>query len=365
MIKNIVSKIDSKAGRQTSKSFDFYLTIIDSVIKHQKLPGGILSKQALNWYVKKLRIDGVISKLGYGVWQVNHDNFDRWAFKKQVKVQGRGTHPCSGKQVKVFNGCGVSDIGIKEHIRGHGFQWTLKLPIGVLDSWRGRSQILARLGFACKVFKSGRGQTLLFEGHKVDLWDKCVVFYSPRDKSYFASSAVDCRQFALFDIDELVGRFERALGVSFRSQGKFALKFVKQHYADVNNELARQRSRDNKPLRVPGWSGEWLLVDCSLGVPELECVHPVSSVSDMDDVVVPFFNDLKETRLMPSMILEMVGGVTRNQEMFAENMRSHIKAVQDLGSGVQDLTKAVKAVQDQVRDDRLDRVRKLKAEWGW
>jgi hypothetical protein len=60
-------------SKKRSKGFNFYLSILDSIKVHNKLPKPSdlkISKQAMNPYVRKLKIDGIIEKIGYGTWRL-------------------------------------------------------------------------------------------------------------------------------------------------------------------------------------------------------------------------------------------------------------------------------------------------------
>jgi len=299
----------------------FYFTIFSYVKNAGKLPVGVCSKQALNYYVKALKIDGVISKLGYGVWRADDVAWEKFKVKKLLQ----GTKPC------------LENNFTSKQIRGHGFQFTLRIPH--FDNWsKGRRSALERAGISFRPIRDGfDGERFVFRGHKTWLTSKSVVVYCPPDKQYFAESAEESRKYALYDMLQIVKGLENLLGVSFGRGGKLWFKFTKQHYADVNNVLAKQYNREGKVLRVADWDGEWLIIDYSLGIAELETTHSETAVRDMDGVMKPFLNQLRDTKLMPNDVLSMIAGVTKNQEFFAENMRSHVEAVRALSLGVSEL----------------------------
>jgi uncharacterized protein YoxC len=62
-----------------------------------------------------------------------------------------------------------------------------------------------------------------------------------------------------------------------------------------------------------------------------------------------FFNSLKGNPITTDFIFEAMGGIQQNQQtitanqmVFAENINSHITAIQDLGTGVRDMNKLLK-----------------------
>lgn len=314
----------------TSKGQDLYLSIIDSIKSTGRTPKTSLSKQALNHYLSRLKKQGVIKRVGYGTWELT----------KRSKGLPEDTTPT------------YPSFLWKNSVRGHAFMWVLKLPLG-LHGWASREKVLVSKGAHFKQIKAGYGlgQSFSFQEHKVWLLDASVVFYSPPSRSYFASSAQEAKDTALADIMALIKDLEAFLGFRMNESDTYRLKFRKEHYALVDNELARQRVKEGKTLRVRGWEGDtWLLVDASLGVPELECVHSFTAQKDADDVVSPVMNDYRDNHPpLPSEMWRVVCADANNMKQYAENMVSHVEAVKSLSAGVQELRVAVRELIEKVK----------------
>ena len=56
---------------------------------------------------------------------------------------------------------------------------------------------------------------------------------------------------------------------------------------------------------------------------------------------------MNKTAITLSFLLEMMHGIQSNQMAFAENMTSHIQAVQDLGKGVGEMAEVMKQFKEE------------------
>jgi hypothetical protein len=144
-------------------------------------------------------------------------------------------------------------------------------------------------------------------------------------------TALKSKERAFFKVLEIVKELEDLLETSFRIVGKYQVRLVKQHYADPNNVLARRMEEEGQKLHLIGEDGKtWLLIDCSTGLPELECVHPSEAVRDMDEVVMAFFKDLRLHPVMPGEILQMQSGSLANHLSLAVVVKDLVEAVRRL-----------------------------------
>jgi len=152
----------------------------------------------------------------------------------------------------------------------------------------------------------GHGQALTVQQFRVWLCQKSIIIYFPKSLDILEETASESKRMAFLKVLEIIRELEEVLETSFRIAGKYQVRLVKQHYADPNNILARKMDQEGQKLHLIGEDGKtWLLIDCSTGMPELECVHPVEAVRDMDEVVMAFFKDLRLHPVLPGEILAM------------------------------------------------------------
>jgi len=316
---------------------NFYLSIINYIKRYKKLPS-IRSKnfnippkwnidnfdQNIQYYLKKLKTDGIVYKKGYSVWDVNEDKADQFKFIEKVKK----TPKVSTKHLdKIFSS--------SKDIRGHGFIISFIIP--KIAGWHKRKDYLNKLGFnPIDVGIRKSGQRIIFKGHKIHLYNKKIIIYSPKKMSYFASSAEESYKYAIYDLIELVKSLERKLGISISHKGQYKFKVDRQHYGKVNSYLSRMYKRDGERLYVANEGGVWLTVDYSLGsVPEEETVSKTSK-EDMDDVLKEFYNSLKAQK-------QSTGEPFRVDKLM-EMQFSTFKTQQAISRNIEDLTNTLKKV---------------------
>lgn len=207
------------------------------------------SKRTVQWHLSNIRKKGFITKAGEGYGENPY------------------VPPCMPPPVTTKN------------IRLHGEEFNIKLVRS--------SAIFERL--------SKKGVTLSIGGNTVRLFSSSLEVYSGR--SFWGVDAQECDSVAVRYWSLFFARLEHEFNVLILKERKPNIRRVKAHYADVDNVLALDLDRKGERLRVKDSSGrEWLLVDGSWGFRELETVHSSSSKVDMQEVVSPFFNDLRDNR---------------------------------------------------------------------
>lgn len=282
---------------------NFYLTIFE-LLKQGFNPAKIcsklnISKQNLNYYIRRFKNEGFLQKKGYGTWET-----------KEVKTLLPKT---LSKQVK--------------EIRGHAFIWTIKLPQNLIDL---RDKI--------EGITLNKGQKRIFiKNHKVWIGKKSLVIYEP--KSFYAKNSIEARKYAIISLLEVVEAFENKFNVKI---GKKIFKPSREHYGQIKNDLARQYNRKGEKMIIhDDLEGNWLWIDDSKGLGELETNNLVRSKQVQD-----WWNDKKEHnfKITDTFLLSSIAHVTENQEVFAQNLVSHVEAIKKLGNAVDELKEVVKKV---------------------
>jgi len=268
-----------------------------------------IPKQNISYFVGKLKKMGCIEKIGYGVWE----------FKKEVKKVPQGS---KGSQYK-------------KQIRGHAFIWKIEFAENYNWDQVIRSYKKKRLTFQkiCqkKVYR------LIYQHRKIWLTKKGMIIYEPMD--FYGGSSFKVKGTAVFEMDKLIKDLLKELNLKFRT---YRFTTSREHYGIVKNELARQYNDRKDKLHIRGEDGTvWMWIDDSKGLGELENNAPA-----INRGVQNWFNDHKkhDFKVTPSFVLKAIHQNTKNLDYHAENMRIHIKAVQDLGNSVKELVEAVKEI---------------------
>ncbi len=311
----------------------FLLDIIND-IKDGKNPSQIskersISKQKLNYYIRKLKEKQLIRRLGYGTWGLTEKG------KKSSKVA----------------------LDIKE-VRGHAFMWKIKLP--KVKNWEKRIQILEKININYKLIGAyQKTPAILFKDRKIWLGNKFITIYEP--ESFIANTSFESRRLAINKLLEILTALEDKLKVSFKINGNYQFKVSRQHYSLMKNILAIQCNKEGEKIYVYDKEGLWFLIDNSYNFQEAETVHPKTSPIN-NYQFQKYMNSHKETnfKVTPDFILNQFSQLIEDRKFFAENQRTHIKAIQELGKGVKKLTKAVEKKDRIIQDLELRQQKQTK-----
>lgn len=320
-----------KDVKKSTKGQKFYLFILEGIKNNKSIKqiseGLGVTRQRLNPYVSSLKEAGVIKKVGYGCWEILKE-----LEVKDVKKLSRVA------QIKPHKFLHLKP----DTVRGHAFQFTLQLPVD-FRNWDKREELLTKAGIKFKPIKIfGGGQSLDFKGRKVHLTNKSVIIYEK--ESFIEELASESQSKAISHFLRLVKSLERHLRANF---SPYRFKVSRAHYSLIKNALARQYDDENKKLQVYNDKGLWFLIDNSFNLHELEIIQnregPQKAV-DRNEGMQQWVKQMDETNyeVTPKFILTAMNGIQQNQAVFAENMVSHVKAIQDLANAVNELKEVVK-----------------------
>jgi DNA-binding Lrp family transcriptional regulator len=275
---------------------DFNLTILN-LLKEGLNPIDIsnklnISMPNLSYYLRKLKNNGNIKKVGYGTWEVKN---------LSLNTQSK-------------------------QIRGHAFIWKIKLnkKFDWISLLKNKDYRLVR----------NLIPRLYIKEHKVWLGEKSIIVYE--NKSFYASNSINSRKYAVICLFEVLEALERELSINLRP---YVFKPKREHYGMIKNDLARQYNRNNEKMIIKDdIEGEWLWIDDSESLGELETKNIVRSKQVQD-----WWNDNKryDFKVTPSFLMENINKVTNNQLIFANNIESHIEAIQTLSSSVKMLQEEI------------------------
>jgi len=319
-------------SKTESQNLNLKLCIVEYVRQHNKLPDW-KSPSALDYYLKPLKIAGVLNRKGYGLWVIDWDKWTSYYLKQLQKTRDRKVQ----KNTKGYN-----------PIRGHGYQFKIKVP--KINDWKRRKEILVKSKKAYTPLK-GNAYRIIILGCKIWLVEDGLVVYFPRGRSYYGQTANESQAKALYDLRRVLLRLENVLRIRLRSKHGYMFTVDKQHYAEIENDLAKQCNNDKEKIKITGDDGQvWLVMDYSLSSDELEVTHAKRSLGDMQNVLSPFMNDLRNHKartgetLVVTDLWKAIASLIEDRQHFADNLNSHVKAVQELAKGVNDLRKEQKRI---------------------
>ena len=336
-----------------------YLYILRSL--HSGLrPSQIVSqlgipKTTFQHYLNDLKCHGLISKIGYGVWELSDKGISSLKRSTMISHVANQQDP---KEVPITSQQNLSFFFAKpDSVRAHAFVFTVNVPPH-LRNWNNkiRAKYLTHHNISFTELNiGGGGQRIIHKGKKVWLMNRSVVIYDR--SSYLAESSNEAKSYAISKLISLIKSLERLLHADFteRAGRQYTFKVSRQHYALIKNALAKQYDAEGKKLNIYSDKGLWFVIDNSFDLHEAETVHPETADADSTKVQ-NWFNGLKKYPMDPEFILHALNDIIQSQQnnqqiqsVFSKNMSSHIQVIQDLGSGVNELTKLMKVLQSTVQ----------------
>jgi hypothetical protein len=323
------------------------------------------SQPCISYCFRQLKQFNVIEKIGYAVWKVNDEQHKRMI--NQLK-QTPTSFINSAKQPTSNKEC-----------RGHAFRFRILLRKNI-KNWEKREDYLKSKSIPFKIIQKCNPSFSL-RGLKVWLCKRSIVVIYPKSKSFFCQDAD--RAFAAADADfrAFIPYLEKFLNYDLAISGKYQYTITSNHYGLIRNALAKHYIQQDQKLQVRDENGILrIIIDKSPfdGIPNLMELEGVASekgadgkplgVSDTDkiggfvlkaikqDKPAQVFDDVSDLKEIVRGQAEVTENVIKNQKYYAENMVSHIKAVQDLGNGVRAFTAVA---------ERLDRKPKQKVSDFW
>lgn len=199
-----------------------------------------------------------------------------------------------------------------------------------------------------------KSNVINIDGNTIRLYKNTIELYS--GQSFYADTVdkVTAKSFKYWN--RLFARMEHDLKVLLVKSRSQNIRLVNHHYSEINNELARDIDVKVEKIRVYAEDDGklWFLIDNSFNLHEAETVHPDTAQLDMRDTIVPFFNGLRSNKgFTPQFVLDVLGELVLDRKYYTENLRSHVKAVQQLGEGVGKLRKDVKNLNNRLSQKKL------------
>lgn len=285
------------------KNKNLKLYIYEYIKRHKKLPPHekkLDSKFA--YYCRILQEEGVLLKKGYGVWEV----------VGELKTTSKKSIVGKPYQTRIT----------PKNKRGHGFRVSIQLP--EIKNWDKRQLWMDKVGMKYRKIK--QGQAVDIKGYNVWICSRSIKIHFPKEISLFAESAYECQNHA-YNLSFTIARhIEQKFNIRISKGNKYVVRDTYGHYGDVGNELAKKLHRENKTLYVYGYDGKlWLSFDFSWKqFIEAETTHKERGVEDMDAVISPFFNDLRENPTTISELKKEIYDMIKSQAFVSKEFQDNI-----------------------------------------
>jgi SUMO ligase MMS21 Smc5/6 complex component len=313
-------------------SKNFYFSTIISLINEKKSPYSMcskkISKQKINYYINILKENNIINKVGYGVWEIIGD-FNKLLKSKKGKKNLR--YGVSTNPQKVPKG--------KKIIRGHGFRFTVKIP--TIPRWNQRHIFLEKKNIPYKTIP--QGQRIILKNFKIWLCKDSLVIIFPTNLSFIGESAEQTEFTAIKNLKAILIKLENLFSINLKINKSWQFRVSNHHFSYIRNELAIMYNQEKKKMQCYDDKGKlWLLIDNSFNLHETETINKETAVADMDNIVKPFFNNLRDNAgniPLPYDHWLVTQSLLQNWHMYSENIKSHVEAINTMKTEIAKLTK--------------------------
>lgn len=258
---------------------------------------------------------------------------------KQIQIRRQCSRQAVYKIVKRLKEKGALNVGLQKvdkidglvnqkQIRLHGQEFNIKI-------------LYQNPKYALDLKKSNLVQ---LEGHTIKLYRNSIEVYSGEGISFYGDSATKALSKSLAYWKKLFSRLEHELGIIILKPRTRNIRVVNQHFARGESEICDNAIKNNKRIKVFAEEDGKLafITDDSFGFKEDETVHPLTSKPDREAVDKQVNDWRLNNPPTNSQLARHILNVSESQEHFAVHLKSHVKAIQELGSGVRELTKLVK-----------------------
>lgn len=297
-------------SKQTSKQKDVYFTLFEG-IKAGKNPSKLakelnISKQNINRYIRTLKAENLIRKIGYGTWEVIG------SFQRSKHFQGD-----------------PSEVNINLH----NISFILKL-VSRPCWWERRENALIKLkDFQQDMIYWGNEKYLRLKAidYQVQLFSNSIVLYMK--KHYNGTDPYDLFILALQDALKIYEGLEKKFNFKFFKDGVPQLSVRSQHFVKLRDAIAEHCKREKNLLKVEinGKLRAWVDFSEPFG---LETGHRNYAPEDMNRYKTFVADIIQNNPPLNSELTQSIASLAGNWHMYSENIKSHIAAIQQLSAGV-------------------------------
>jgi len=225
-------------------------------------------------------------------------------YKLQHQIQPKIYKPQTQIQPKIYKP--QNQIQPNRQIRLHGQEFNIKI-IYKDDKYK---YLLDRIN------------TTKIDDNTIRLYKNSIEVYS--GKSFYADNAQKATADSIDYWNRFFARLENEFKVILIKPRAQNIKLVKNHYAEINNELAIECEKKGDKINIYAREDGklWFSIDNSFNLKEAETQHSSTAKADMEEVVQPFFNDLRDNA--PPVSSDLAKFIADTQRQLQELVQAQI-----------------------------------------
>jgi len=135
------------------------------------------------------------------------------------------------------------------------------------------------------------------DNNTIRLYKRSIEIYIK--ESFYSDSVEKAAEKGIIYLQRLLVKLENRLKISLFRHNSDNIHIVKQHYSEINNEIAKDMDRRGNKIRI--YCKEdgklWFTIDNSFNLHEAETLHPKTAKRDMIKLKA-FFDDIRDNELV-------------------------------------------------------------------
>lgn len=268
---------------------------VSEIAKHRGV-----SRTAIYKVLKTLNSKSLISKKGYGVYELTQQGIE-------------GLH---------------SFVGLRYKLRQHNLHFKIKI-LKSRKNWNLKRNELRQFPYFNRTLKLKNNEQDLFNYGKlhVKTTSKSVIIKIP---TIYAADWEHAIVQAIQILEDAIIKIEEAFKISLIKDYKSNITIISQEYAKIQDALAKLYRKEGNRLYLTGEDGKiWMITDFSFSTDETEFIHPDKATDDVD-AIAPFLNDLRKNPTTLTDIRSHIGELQNVVNSWAINQTKHQKVLDEI-----------------------------------
>jgi len=243
--------------------------------------------------------------------------------KKQILIRRGCTRQALNKLIRKIKQKGLYSEQ-KKKVSKIGTAWKPRKPIRV----HGQKFKLTIIFKDSRYIKLMEKNNLIYvDSNTVKLYKNAVIVYGTQ--SFEAETVDKAIAKSLAYYQKLFYTLENDLKIILMKPRKHNIKMYDCHVSEMNNELAEDCNNKAEKIRVyTSDQGKlWFMIDNSFNINEAETLG-ATAAPDMQDIVRPFFNDLRDNEAVTmTMIKQSILALANENKETAAGLASVVKLI--------------------------------------